>query len=68
MEGVEEVLAGVLRGVDDGAGEGATGELESSVRGHVGRDAERADPVVEEGAGDGVGSRGSCRPRPSHPG
>ena len=51
-----------------GAGECAAGELESSVRDHVGRDAESADPVVEEGAGDGVGSRGSCRPRPSHPG
>ena len=41
-----------------GAGECAAGELESSVRDHVGRDAESADPVVEEGAGDGVGVDG----------
>ena len=41
-----------------GAGEGAAGELESSVRDHVSRDAESADPVVEEGAGDGVGVDG----------
>ena len=41
-----------------GAGECAAGELESSVGDHVGRDAEPADPVGEEGAGDGVGVDG----------
>ena len=41
-----------------GAGECAAGELESSVGDHVGRDAEPADPVGEEGAGDGVSTDG----------
>ena len=52
------------RGVDagahglQGAGEGAAGELQSSVRDNLGQNSEAADPVGEEGVGDGVGIDG----------
>ena len=41
-----------------GAGEGAAGKLQSSVRDNVRRNSEAADPVGEEGIGDGVGIDG----------
>ena len=41
-----------------GAGEGAAGELESTVGDHISWDPEMADPVGEEGVGDGVGIDG----------
>ena len=41
-----------------GAGEGAAGELQSSVRDNLGRNSEAADPVGEEGVGDSVGIDG----------
>ena len=41
-----------------GAGEGAAGELQSSVGDNVRRNPEAAYPVGEEGDGDGVGVDG----------
>ena len=53
-----------------GAGEGATGELEPTVGDHIGRNAETADPMREEGAGDCVGvdrGEGDCLKPPGQP-